>query len=347
MNEQNRICVTGASGYIASHITGQLLASGYRVRGTVRRSPGDYPWLTGLPGARERLELVTADLLREGSFGHAVEGCRHVMHTASPYALDVRDPERDLLEPALHGTRQVLEASLASGSVERVVLTSSIAAVTDEPRSGHTYTEEDWNERSSLARNPYHYAKTMAERAAWEFMERRKPGFDLVAINPTLVTGPSLGPSLNTSNAMLRDILSGVYPALMDMNWGFVDVRDTARAHILAMEIPEASGRYLCTAGEMTMKELVGLLRENGYGRYPLPRADLSGRAGTALMKLLSRTQPRHIGTFIRTHIGRTIRVGSEKITRELGMRFTPPEESILEALEDMIRQGHLPDRRG
>lgn len=346
MNATSPVCVTGASGYLASHIVRQLLGSGHRVRGTVRKKASDYPWLTALEGAKERLELVTADLLREGSFDRAVEGCRCVMHTASPYTLDVRDPERDLLQPALDGTRRVLEACRRSGTVRRVVLTSSIAAVTDEPESGHTYTEADWNLRSTLRRNPYHYAKTMAERAAWEFIEREKPAFDLVVLNPTLVTGPSLGPGLNTTNAMLRDILTGRYPTLMAMNWGFVDVGDTARAHILAMERPEAAGRYLCSAGELTMRELVDLLRRNGFRRYRLPSLDLTGKAGTAVMKLLSFTQPRHTGTFIRTHIDRTLHVDSRKVRRELGMTFMQPEESILEAAGDLVRQGHLPDRR-
>lgn len=239
------VCVTGASGFIAAHIVRELLAKGYSVRGTVRNSPGNYPYLLGLPGASDRLELVEAELLSDGAYDRAVEGCDYVMHTASPYEINVKNPQTDLVDPAVNGTETVLESCLKSGGVKRVILTSSIAAITDEPESMKVFTEKDWNTMSSLDRNPYQYSKTLAERAAWDFIMRKRPRFDLVSINPTMVAGPSLGPSLNTTNRMIRDIMKGVFPGIMDINWGFVDVRDVAKAHILAMENDTASGRYL------------------------------------------------------------------------------------------------------
>ena len=237
------VCVTGASGFIAAHIVRELLAKGYSVRGTVRNSPGNYPYLLGLPGASDRLELVEAELLSDGAYDRAVEGCDYVMHTASPYEINVKNPQTDLVDPAVNGTETVLESCLKSGGVKRVILTSSIAAITDEPESMKVFTEKDWNTMSSLDRNPYQYSKTLAERAAWDFIMRKRPRFDLVSINPTMVAGPSLGPSLNTTNRMIRDIMKGVFPGIMDINWGFVDVRDVAKAHILAMENDTASGR--------------------------------------------------------------------------------------------------------
>lgn len=342
MITEKPVCVTGASGFIASHIISQLLAKGYRVRGTVRKNPGKHAFLMDLPGAPDRLELAEADLLRGESFVPAVEGCEFVIHTASPYVINVRNPEKDLVEPALKGTGAVMEAAQKAGTVKRVVLTSSIAAITDEPDSARVFTERDWNTRSSLSRHPYHYSKTLAERAAWDFVVRRKSVFDLVTINPAMVTGPSIGPAINTTNAMIRDIMTGVYPGIMDINWGFVDVRDTAKAHIIAMENSSANGRYLCSAGLMHMRELVELLNLSGYRNYPLPKRDLTGSFGTALMTALSWTQPRDTGTYIRTHIGRSIRFGCSKIKQELGMSFMPVMESILEAVDDMIRKGHL-----
>ncbi|MDP8304903.1 MAG: aldehyde reductase [Candidatus Chlorobium antarcticum] len=346
MTPEQTVCVTGASGYLASHIVKQLLEKEYRVSGTVRRAPSAYPWLTSLPEADNRLELVIADLLNEGSFNGAMQGCSTVMHTASPYVINVKNPEKDLLDPALKGTLEVLTAAMKTPSVKRVILTSSVAAITDEPDSSKILTEEDWNTRSSLKRNPYHYAKTMAERAAWEFMEKNRPGFSLVCINPSMVTGPSLGPALNTTNGMIRDIMSGVYPGIMDLNWGFVDAGDAAEAHILAMETPEASGRYICSAKELHMRDLVALLRSSGLNRYQLPKLDLSGPAGTALMKVLSWTQPRNTGTFIRTHIGHSVHYSNTRIQQELGLTFKPVEESIIEAVEDLIRHLHLPEKR-
>ena len=337
------VCVTGASGFIAAHIVRQLLVQGYSVRGTVRKSPKNYPFLLGLPGASERLELVEADLLSNGAYDRAIEGCDYVMHTASPYQINVKNPQTDLVDPAVNGTETVLESCLKSAGVKRVIFTSSIAAITDEAESNKVFTEQDWNTMSSLERNPYHYSKTLAERAAWDFIMRKRPKFDLVAINPFMVIGPSLGPSLNTSNQIIRDILMGVYPGIMDINWGFVDVQDVAKAHILAMETDTASGRYLCSGEAMNMKTLIALLTSSGFATYSLPKINLSGKAGTLLMKALSFTQPRDTGVYIRTNLGRTMRYDNAKIKRELGISFKPAKESIIEAVKDMVQWGHLP----
>ena len=339
------VCVTGASGFIAAHIVRELLLEGYSVRGTVRKSPKNYPFLLSLPGAAERLELVEADLLGEGAYDKAVAGCEVVMHTASPYVINVKNPQTDLVDPAVNGTETVLDSCVKSGSVKRVIFTSSIAAITDEPDSRKVFTEKDWNTMSSLDRNPYHYSKTLAERAAWDFIMRKRPNFDLVAINPFMVIGPSFGPSLNTSNQVIRDIMTGVYPGIMDINWGFVDVRDVAKAHLLAMQTDSASGRYLCSGEAMHMRELVAHLASSGFATYSLPKVDLSGKVGTLLMKLLSFTQPRDTGTYIRTNIGKTMRYDNSKIKRELGISFIPAKESITDAVKDMVKWGHLPQK--
>lgn len=342
MKTKKPVCVTGASGFIASHIVKQLLEQGYRVRGTVRKSSQNYPFLLALPGAAEHLELVEADLLAPGSYDKAVEGCDYVMHTASPYEINVKKPQADLVDPAVNGTETLLESCLKSGCVKRVILTSSIAAITDEPDSSKVFTEKEWNIMSSLDRNPYHYSKTVAELAAWDFVMKKRPTFDLVAINPVMVIGPSLTPSLNTSNQIIRDIMIGIYPGIMDLNWGFVDVRDVARAHILAMETDTASGRHLCSAEALHMREVVALLKSSGFDKYALPKIDLSGTIGTLLMKMLSFTQPKDTGMYIRTSIGRTMHYDNSKIRRELGISFMPVRESLIETVKDMVKWGHL-----
>ncbi len=342
MKTKTPVCVTGASGFIASHIVKQLLEQGYCVRGTVRKSSQNYPFLLALPGAAERLELVEADLLAPGSYDKAVEGCDYVMHTASPYEINVKNPQTDLVDPAVNGTETLLESCLKSGCVKRVILTSSIAAITDEPDSSKVFTEKEWNIMSSLDRNPYHYSKTVAELAAWDFVMKKRLTFDLVAINPVMVIGPSLTPSLNTSNQIIRDIMIGIYPGIMDLNWGFVDVRDVARAHILAMETDTASGRHLCSAEALHMREVVALLKSAGFDKYALPKIDLSGTIGTLLMKMLSFTQPKDTGMYIRTSIGRTMHYDNSKIRRELGISFMPVRESLIETVKDMVKWGHL-----
>ena len=338
------ICVTGVSGFIASYVVRELLEKGYAVRATVRGLADGlkYEYLTSLPGATDRLELIQADLLTEGSYDNAVAGCEYVIHTASPYMLDVGDPQRDLLDPALKGTLNVLKSCAKTGSVKKLILTSSVAALFDEPISEHIYTENDWNEASSLTRNAYHYSKTMAERAAWDFVEKNKPNFELVVINPSGVIGPSLVPSLNTTNQIVRDILVGKYPIIMNISWGFVDVRDVAHAHILAMESGEAKGRYLCSSETLSLAELVKLLREAGYNHYKLPKMEMTGAIGTALVKILVQAQPIGARTYIRTHVGKRVQYDNSKIRQELKMSFRNVKKSILETAEDVIQWKHV-----
>jgi dihydroflavonol-4-reductase len=339
------VLVTGASGFIASRIVEQLLAKGHRVRGTVRsrQKEKELASLRGLPGAAERLELVEAELLTDGAFDAAAQGCDAVLHTASPYALDAKDPQKDLVDPAVKGTRNVLTASQKAPSVKRVVVTSSMAAITDEPESDHVLTEADWNVKSSLERNPYYYAKTLAERAAWDFVEKEKPGFDVVTINPFLVIGPSLSAGVNTSNQLFVDLLQGSYPGLMNLTWGFVDVRDVADAHVRAIETPSANGRYI-TAGEtIAMRAVVELLEKNGWGKgNKLPKMGMDCAVGDFAVRLSSYLQPKGVGSYLRTHVGRVPRYETSKVRKELAASFRPVETSILDTLEDLARQGHV-----
>lgn len=336
------VLVTGATGFIASHLIRELLDRGYRVRGTVRdlSKPEKVAHLRALEGS-ERLELVEADLTRPGSFHEPARGCEGVFHTASPYALSVKDPQRDLVDPAVAGTRTVLEAAKAAGTVTRVVLTSSMAAITDEPDGGRLLSEDDWNTKSTLTRNPYYLSKALAEREAWRFVEE-KPGFDLVVINPFMTIGPSLSPGLNTSNRLFVDLCTGQYPAIMSLAWGFVDVRDVALAHVLAMETPYASGRHICAQDALSMRDLVLMLREQGFGRFKLPTVALDHVVGTWLVWLMSWAQPAGTGSYLRTHLGRVPRYDHRRVSRELGLRLRPLERTVRDTMEDLIAGGYL-----
>lgn len=339
----HHVLVTGAAGFIAAHTLADLLARGHRVRGTVRSlgKQDAYAHLTALPGAADRLELVEANLLDASGFVAAVQGVDAVMHIASPYVIDVADPRRDLVEPAVTGTRNVLEAAAGSPAVRRVVLTSSMAAITDEPETDHVLTEADWNLKSSLTRNPYYYSKTMAERAAWDFMAEKKPGFDLVVVNPFMVIGPSLSSALNTSNKVFVDMAKGVYPGIMELAWGFVDVRDVARAHVLALETSAASGRYLCSGDVLSMREVVEVLGRVLPGRR-LPSLPLDNAFGTALMRLASYSQSKGTGSYLRSNLGRRICYDAGKIQRELGLAFRPARDSITDTAIDLVKWGHI-----
>lgn len=338
------ICVTGASGFIASHIVRELLELGFQVRGTVR-SAGDhekYAYLRALPGAEERLELITAELLTQGSYDAALAGCSAVMHTASPYAVDVADPQKDLVDPALEGTRNVLGAVAKTPSVERVVLTSSLAAISDEPHATRRFTEADWNESSTLTRNAYYLSKTLAEREAWKLAEAADH-WDLVVINPYLTIGPSLGPGMNTSNGVIKGILEGDYPGILALSWGLVDVRDIAHAHVLAMTDPAASGRHICASEVVSMDQLVQILRDAGHGEgFKLPTMNLSGGVATFLVRMASYLQPHGVGSYLRTHLGKDMLWSNAKARETLGVDFRPAKEAILAAVEDMQAHGHL-----
>lgn len=334
------ILISGANGFIAAHTVQKLLARGETVLGTVR-APDDrkHAFLRALPGA-QHLSLVAADLDGQDPFSSYTPDADAVLHMASPYVMTVKDAQRDLVDPAVNGTLSMLRAAAASPRVKRVVLTSSMAAVTDEPEA-RVLTEADWNTRSSLTRNPYYFSKTQAERAAWDFMAREKPTFDLVVINPFIVIGPAHTAAVNTSNQILVDLYKGTYPAIVALNWSFVDVRDVADAHIAALDTPAASGRYLCTSGNLDMAAVVGLMRKRGV-RGKLPSFDLSGGLGTAFMQIASYTQPAGIGSYLRTHLGRVPRVDTSKIRRELGIVFRAPEASIADTLADLERWGHI-----
>jgi len=334
------VVVTGASGFVGSQIVRELLEHGYRVRGTVR-SPArvtDEGHLSSMPGA-ERLELVAADLNQPGAFDQAMDGAERVVHTASPYVVSVDDPQRDLVDPALNGTRSVLESAAASGTVRRIVITSSFAAVTDEPDG--TYDEHDWNESSSLRRNPYYYAKVLAERAAWDFAASHS-GIRVVSINPTLVIGTSLVPSLNESNRVLLGYTNGQYPGILSLRYGLVDVRDVATAHRLAIETDGASGRYLCTAGVWSMREIVEVARTSDLGLAHLPSIPLDNPLGDLLVKAAAAFQHSGARAYLRTNIGRRFEIDTSKIRSELGMTFRPVEQAIIDTFHDLRRWGHI-----
>jgi len=339
------VCVTGATGFIASHLIVMLLKDGYKVRGTVRSTKDTSKYQHLLEASKddpESLQFFEADLNTSGSFDVAVSGCDFVMHTASPYIINVKDPQKDLVDPALKGTLTVLESCMKEPKVKKVVLTSSLAAITDSPINGKVYSEEDWNKESSLTRNPYYYSKVLAEEAAWNFMKEKKPSFELVVINPFMVIGPELtkAGSVNTSNQILVDIFGGKFPAIMALGWGFVDVRDVAQAHILAMTNPKASGRHLTACVSFTMEALVSKLHTK-YPEYHLPSLKLNGCIGTSLVKISSHFQESGVGSYLRTNIGRIITFDNSKV-KGLGLNFTDFDITLFDTVDDLIAKGHI-----
>ncbi|XP_051118713.1 phenylacetaldehyde reductase-like [Andrographis paniculata] len=316
------VCVTGASGYIASWIVRFLLHRGYTVKASVRdtKDPKKTEHLLALDGAKERLQLFKANLLEEGSFDALVDGCDGVFHTASPFFMgSTTDPQADFIDPALKGTLNVLGSCAKTPSVKRVVLTSSIAAVfaNGKPRTPEVVVDESWwstPEFCEQAQQWYMLSKTLAENAAWKFVKEK--GIDMVAINPSMVIGPLLQPTLNTSSDAILKLINGAetYP---NMTSGWVDVRDVANAHILAFENPSANGRY-CTVGTVLhYSKLVDILLQL-YPNAKLPERCADDKPFTP-----------------------TYQVSKEK-AKSLGVVFTPLEQSLKDTIDDFKEKGFL-----
>ncbi|KAM1157990.1 hypothetical protein ACFX1X_028846 [Malus domestica] len=260
------VCVTGASGFIASWVVKFLLQKGYTVKATVRdpNDPKKTQHLLSLDGAKERLHLFKADLLEEGSFDAVVDGCEGVFHMASPVLMSVTDPQAELLDPAVKGTLNVLRSCAKFPSIKRVVLTSSIVSIvfTGKPLSADTVVDESWFSDPAFCEKAklwYALSKTLAEEAAWKFVKEN--GIDLVAVNPGVAIGPLLQPTLNSSSELLLKLFDGTgkFP---NATHRWVDVRDIANAHILAFENPSASGRYSIVGSVAHYSVAVKILRD-------------------------------------------------------------------------------------
>ncbi|XWS65045.1 hypothetical protein CRYUN_Cryun05aG0057100 [Craigia yunnanensis] len=263
--EEKVVCVTGASGFIASCLVKLLLQHGYTVKATVRdpNDPKKTEHLLALDGANERLHLFKAELLDEGAFDSLVDGCRGVFHTASPCFFSDKDPQAEMIDPAVKGTLNVLRSCAKVPSIKRVIITSSLGAVVFNGKSlaDNIIVDETWFsdpvicEKSKLW---YMLSKTLAEKAAWKFAEEN--GIDMVTIHPGMVCGPLLQPTLNTSVEPILNLIGAENFPNNILSW--VDVRDVANAHILAFENPSACGRY-CLAGKPThFSEVVDILQE-------------------------------------------------------------------------------------
>jgi len=263
------VAVTGASGYIGSWCVKYLVENGYQVRGTVRSLKNKVK-VQHLEDMKEPVHLFECDLLVKGSFDECFAGCTAVFHVASPFFFEVEDPQKELIDPAVDGTLNVLESCKRAG-VKRVVLTSSCAAIVDntiatnpEKFEGKVWTEKDWNTGSTLERDPYFLSKYMAEKAAWDFCGEN--GLSLTTICPNFVMGPPLSTRLDaTSINMVLMFMKGAFAkdGLPNFAYGIVDVRTVAEAHVLALENEKAENERFLVGGRdsVTCLDLISYLR--------------------------------------------------------------------------------------
>ena len=261
------ILVTGGSGFIAGHCLVQLAAAGHRLRTTVRDLSREAQVRATLKaGGAEpdaQLAFFAADLTEDSGWAEAVQGCDYVLHVASPFPANPPKSDDELIVPARDGALRVLRAARDAG-VKRVVLTSSFAAVGyGHPPQAAPFAEKDWTDPANLECTPYTKSKTIAERAAWDFIAQEGRGLELAVVNPVGVFGPVLGPDLSTSILLVKRLMEGALPGCPKLNFGVVDVRDVADLHIRAMGDPAAAGeRFLAVAGDfMAVREMSLALR--------------------------------------------------------------------------------------
>jgi len=337
------VLVTGGSGFIGSHAILQLLAAGHRVRTTVRglnREP-DVRALVKEPG--DRLSFFAADLEKDAGWPEAVAGCDQVLHVASPFPLQMPAHEDELIVPATEGALRVLRASRDAG-VKRVVLTSSFAAV----GYGHNeqtapYDETYWTDPAGHGLTAYVKSKTLAERAAWEFIDREGGGLELSVVNPVGVFGPVLGSDYATSIVIIQRLMDGAVPGCPRLTFGVVDVRDVVDLHLRAMTNPAAKGeRFLAVAGEsMSILAMAKVLKNRmGAAAKKVPTRELPDwlvRIASLFDSSLKQLVP---------ELGKIKQISNEKAKRVLGWTPRSNEDAIAATAESLVRLGLLKEMR-
>jgi nucleoside-diphosphate-sugar epimerase len=334
--ETKTVLVTGGSGYLGGWCVVELLRRGYRVRTTVRdlaREAEVRATVAAPVDAGDRFTVLAADLLKDEGWTEAVEGCDYVLHVASPFPPEQpKDPD-ELIVPARDGTLRVLKAGLDAG-VERIVVTSSVAAISGsgKPVHGRPLDEQDWSDPDNPKLTPYARSKTVAERAAWDFMRERGASEKLATVNPGAIIGPVLNDDRSFSLQTIERLLRGI-PGLPRIGFSFVDVRDVADLEIRAMTAPEAGGeRFVAVTTFQWMEEIAAVLRD---------------RMGEAAAKVPSRTIPnfvvRGMGIFdpsvrsIVGQLGRKTEASSEKAKASLGWTPRPIDETIVECAQSLL----------
>lgn len=335
------VLVTGGSGFIGAHCILNLLAKGYRVRATVRSlsREGEVRAMlkSGGADAGDRLSFAAADLSSDAGWVDAAKGCDFVLHVASPIPPMQPKDENELIVPARDGALRVLKAS-RDAKVKRVVMTSSVASVAyGQDTRERTYTEQDWSNVNGRTMSAYAKSKTIAERAAWDFVAKEGQGLELSTVLPALVLGPILAADFSPSVLLIQRLLMGAMPGCPRLFFGIVDVRDVAALHVLAMTNPAAKGeRFIASAGNsVPMIEIARILKRRlGAKAAKVPTRELPNW----MVWLASWSNP-EIKQFL-GELGVVKHMSGDKARRTLGWTPVSIEDSVVAAAESLIAKG-------
>jgi len=341
IDKTSPVLVTGATGYVAGWIVKNLLDKGITVHAAIR-DVGNKSKRLHLDKIANKLngniKYFEADLLSHGSYKEAMDRCELVFHTASPFFLDSKDAQKELIEPALDGTRNVLDSANKTPSVKRVVLTSSVAAIYGDTIDSKNvpegiFDESMWNTSSSPTMSEYSYSKTIAEKEAWKICGEQNR-WDLVVINPSLVLGPALNPhsEFESKKFMLQmgngDMKSGV----PDIKLGIVDVRNVAEAHLNAGYNPKARGRYIISSESMGFLSIGNHLRQKFGNKYPIPK-----RVAPKFLVWLIAPIIGIKRNFVSRNVGYGVHFNNSKSKKELSIDYIPVKQTVIDFFQQFI----------
>ncbi len=332
---QRSICVTGAAGFVGSHIIRQLLAAGSCVRGTVR-NPDDRTKRAHLDKLADaypgQLEVIGADLLRPGSFEQAMSGCVGLIHTATAVLVTASDPQRAIVDVAVEGTKNVLHTAAKCTDIKSVVMTSSISAIMSFGRpQGTTFSEADWCDSADLRVDPYGHAKALSEKQLWIFADAHKDRVRVTSINPGYILGPALAAHhVDGSLSTLRDLVQRNYPACPRMLFWLADVRDVATAHLRALDRPAADGQRIIVADTRKwLQEIAQVLSS----KHKVPLRNLPD-----FVAMLAAIFDRRLSFgYMRAFVGYDYNLALDRAKTILDLEYRDANASILETAATMI----------
>lgn len=341
INKSLPVLVTGATGYIGGWVVKNLLDEGRTIHAPIRNLTNTQKRVHLDKLAKDssgEIKYFESDLMIENSYKEAMKKCELVIHIASPFIMDSKDPQKEVIDPALKGTQNILKTANKIESVKRVVLTSSVAAIYGNGIDGQSveggmFNESMWNTTSTSTDGEYSYSKTVAEKEAWKICEEQKR-WDLVVINPGFVLGPSLNPNamFESKKFMLQmgngDLKSGA----PDVTMGMVDVRDVSKAHVIAGFSESAKGRYILSAKTHTLLETGIFIKEKFGDKYPVPTRNAPKFLIWILAPFLGIKR-----NFVSKNIGYKIDFDNSKSIKELGINYSPVKKAVVDFFQQFV----------